>query len=80
MRNSHTQKTCDDCRKQEKEEKEKEKNNRRILIAIDGEERTLSDWCSTYNMPIGIVRTRITKHDWDPLRALTTKVRKKRKL
>ena len=49
-------------------------NNRRsnINITIDGETKTLQEWCDEYNQPYKRIHKRIT-YGWNPVEAVTFK-------
>ena len=49
-------------------------NNRRsnINITIDGETKTLQEWCNEYNQPYRRIHRRIT-NGWNPVEAVTFK-------
>lgn len=55
-------------------------NNTRIVrrFLINGEEHTLTDWCTIYNIPKGNVQARL-QLGWDIEKALSTPVRKCKK-
>lgn len=55
----------------------KEQNNntsRNRLICIDGEIKTLAQWCEKYNMPTYIVDNRVNKYMWNEETAIKTPV------
>lgn len=51
-------------------------NNRRktACATINGETKSISEWCEIYNMPHQVVLSRIRCMKWDALKALTTPV------
>ena len=48
------------------------------LIEINGEVKTLADWCDIYHMPYYPVHQRIHIRGWDAERALTTPIQKRK--
>ena len=56
---------------------EQAKNRRNNLkIEIDGETKTLADWCKIYNMPYQTMQGRICDGGWDAKTALTTPIKR----
>jgi len=55
-------------------------NNRKttIFIEIDGETKSLKEWCEYYNMPYNTVRKRYRDMKWDIYRALGTPIKSHR--
>lgn len=55
-------------------------NNKRTnrYIEINGETKTLAQWCERYQINYDAVWDRIKRHNWDPLKALTIPVRNKK--
>lgn len=53
-------------------------NNRsnNIIITIDGEAKTLAEWCEVYDVPYFTIWSRIKKYGRDPVEALTTPIRR----
>ena len=53
-------------------------NNKRnnVFYEINGEKKTLAQWCREYGMDYSVVRQRIYKLNYDIERALTTPVKK----
>jgi hypothetical protein len=47
-----------------------------IRIEIDGQTCTLAEWCSKYRMDYTVAWDRIHEYKWEPIKALTTPVRK----
>ena len=53
-------------------DKEQARNRRTTkLITIDGQTKSMVEWCEVYNSPYGLVKDRI-QNSWEPLKALTT--------
>lgn len=57
-------------------------NNKRTnhRLTINGKTQTIAEWSRQYNLSWDIVWDRITIHGWDAERALTTPVRKQKRL
>ena len=55
-----------------------QQNNRRSCIYIehDGKRQSLTQWCEELNLPYTTIRARINDRGWEPIKALTTPVRK----
>lgn len=47
-----------------------------LVFTLNGKTETLSDWCKIYNMSYFTVYNRIKHYNWNPLKALTTPIRK----
>lgn len=45
-----------------------------IMIVMDGQERTLAEWCQVLDLPYKTIHARI-KRGWEPTKALTTPLR-----
>ena len=53
--------------------KENSRNRRsNHLVTIDGETKTLIEWCETYGISDQVVRARISSLGWDDIKAITT--------
>lgn len=58
-----------------KEQANNTRNNKYIII--NEEIKTLSEWCEIYNINYKTVKARINQLHWDPLKALTTPIKRK---
>lgn len=69
----------DNCRWATKhEQRTNQRSARRTnVITIDGQTLTLADWCRAFGMPYYTVEARIRRHKWEPLRALTQRIRRR---
>lgn len=47
------------------------------IIEIDGNKKTITEWCEYYNIPYYIVNNRVNKYNWDVDRALKTPIMNK---
>lgn len=56
----------------------RQSNNRRntITYTIDGETKSLSEWCEIYEMPHSVVYSRVHTMNWDVIRALNTPIKR----
>ena len=74
---------CKKCRKKSNALRVNLKGKRRksgsIMVNIDGVEMSLSEWAMVYNIRIGTVCQRINAYGKDPIEAITTPVKRKRK-
>ena len=61
----------DNCRWATRKINCRNKRNNHVAT-INGETKTLAEWCEIYNIDEHIVRSRITKLHWDEVRAITT--------
>lgn len=54
-------------------------NNRRssIYLTVDNETHTISEWTKIYNLPRGLISSRINKLGWDIKKAITTPLKRK---
>ena len=47
-------------------------NSHNRIITMDGQEKTLAQWCRVYNIPTYIVDNRVNKYGWEEERAIKT--------
>lgn len=49
-----------------------------ILLEIDGRTQCMADWCREFKMPYSTVMSRIRRHGWSALDAVTVPIGRKR--
>ena len=53
-------------------------SSRNRIVEINGNKKTITEWCDYYNIPYYIINNRINKYGWEIERAFTTPIKKEK--